>query len=81
MLDRIRAVGYPAALVAQDGLEDLPICWSSFDALFLGGTTRWKLGSAAARFAQQARQRGVWVHMGRVTWALSRCLALVSGGV
>ena len=66
MLERIRAAGYPAALVAQDGLEDLPISWSSFDALFLGGTTQWKLGPAVARLAQQARQRGLWVHMGRV---------------
>jgi hypothetical protein len=66
MLEQIRAAGYPAALVAQDGLEDLAISWDSFDALFLGGTTQWKLGAAAARLAQQARQRGLWVHMGRV---------------
>jgi hypothetical protein len=66
MLQRIRAVGYPAALVAQDGLEDLPISWSSFDAVFLGGTTQWELGPAAARLAQKARRRGLWVHMGRV---------------
>ena len=66
MLEQIRAAGYPAALVAQDGLEHLPISWSSFDALFLGGTTGWKLGPAAAHLAQQARQHGLWVHMGRV---------------
>jgi hypothetical protein len=66
MLEQIRAAGYPAALVAQDGLEDLPVPWGSFDALFLGGTTQWKLGPAAARLAAQARQRGLWVHMGRV---------------
>jgi hypothetical protein len=66
MLEQIRAAGFPAALVAQDGLEDLPISWRSFDALFLGGTTHWKLGAAAARLAQQARRRGLWVHMGRV---------------
>jgi hypothetical protein len=66
MLEQIRAAGYPAALVAQDGLEDLPVPWGSFDALFLGGTTQWKLGPAAAQLAAQARQRGLWVHMGRV---------------
>jgi hypothetical protein len=66
MLEHIRAAGYPAALVAQDGLEDLPISWNSFDALFLGGTTQWKLGPAAARLAREARQHGLWVHMGRV---------------
>jgi hypothetical protein len=66
MLPRIHAVGYPAALVAQNGLEHLDIPWSEVDALFLGGTTAWKLGSAAAGLAAQARQRGLWVHMGRV---------------
>jgi hypothetical protein len=66
MLPRIRAAGYPAALVAQDGLEDLPISWRSFDALFLGGTTGWKLGPAAAELAAEARARGLTVHMGRV---------------
>jgi hypothetical protein len=66
MLDRIRAAGYPAALVAQDGLEHLPIPWSDFDVLFLGGSTAWKLGPAAAGLTAQARQHGKTVHMGRV---------------
>lgn len=37
-LPRIRAAGYPAALVAQNGLtvEDTP--WDTFDVLFLGGS-------------------------------------------
>lgn len=66
MLERIRAAGYPAALVAQDGLEGLSVPWSSFDALFIGGTTSWKLGSAAAALAAEAQARGLAVHMGRV---------------
>jgi len=66
MLDRIRALAYPVALVAQDGLEHLPVPWTSFDVLFLGGTTAWKLGPAAANLAAQARRRGLAVHMGRV---------------
>src|SRR5207237_803196 len=48
MLERIRALGYPAALVAQDGLEDLAVPWRDMDAMFIGGTTSWKLGPAAA---------------------------------
>jgi hypothetical protein len=66
MLPRIRDLGYPAALVAQDGLEHLPIPWRSFDVLFLGGTTTWKLSPAAARLAERARTHGLAVHMGRV---------------
>jgi len=65
----IRSLGYPAALVAQDGLEALPVPWDSFDVLFLGGTTEWKLGPAAARLASQAKARGKGVHMGRVNSA------------
>jgi hypothetical protein len=66
VLARIRALGYPAALVAQDGLEHLDIDWTAFDALFLGGSTLWKLGPAAADLAAQARSLGLRVHVGRV---------------
>jgi hypothetical protein len=61
-----RALGYPAALVAQDGLEDLAVPWRDMDAMFIGGTTSWKLGPAAAGLAAQARRRGLWVHLGQV---------------
>jgi hypothetical protein len=62
----IRRLGYPAALVAQDGLEDLEVPWDTFDALFIGGSTEWKLGPAAAAIAKEAKTRGKYVHMGRV---------------
>jgi len=65
-LQRIRDLGYPAALVAQNGLEDLEIPWDTFDALFIGGDTTWKLGPHARRIASEAKARGKWVHMGRV---------------
>jgi len=66
MLARIRALGYPVALVAQDGLENLTVPWGGFDVLFLGGTTDWKLGPAAADLTARARAHGLGVHMGRV---------------
>lgn len=66
MLHRIRALGYPAALVAQDGMEHLTIPFDAFDVLFLGGTTQWKLGPAAADLTAQAGEHGKPVHMGRV---------------
>lgn len=62
----IRALGFPAALVAQDGLEDLKVPWDTFTVLFVGGTTEWKLGPGAASLAAEAVRRGKWVHMGRV---------------
>jgi hypothetical protein len=66
MLPRIQAAGYPVALVAQNGLECLTVPWSTFDALFIGGDTPWKLGPAAHALAGEAKARGKWVHMGRV---------------
>jgi hypothetical protein len=64
MLPRIRALGYPVALAAQNGADSLP--WDEFDVLFLGGDTAWKLGPAAAALTTEARARGKHVHMGRV---------------
>lgn len=62
----IRAAGYPVALVAQDGLERLPVPWQEFDALFVGGSTSWKLGEPAHELAAEAKRQGKWLHMGRV---------------
>lgn len=80
MLPRIRALGYPAALVAQDGLEssgelndDL---WDEFDCLFVGGTTKWKLSEHAYQLVAEANERGKWTHMGRVnSWQRFRAAA------
>jgi hypothetical protein len=65
-LQPIRELGYPAALVAQDGLEELTVPWDDFDVLFIGGTTAWKLGAAARDLIREAKSRGKHVHMGRV---------------
>jgi hypothetical protein len=62
----IRSLGYPAALVAQDGFDPWRTDWGAFDVLFLGGSTEWKLGPAAAKAAAVALAEGKPVHMGRV---------------
>ncbi|MFG3438400.1 hypothetical protein ACGF0J_14245 [Nonomuraea sp. NPDC047897] len=66
-LQRIREMGYPVALVAQDYME---FCnwwdWDDFDCLFVGGSTAWKLSPAAAVLARTAAAAGLWVHVGRV---------------
>lgn len=66
LLPQLRALGYPAALVAQDGWTDDGTPWTEFDVLFLGGTTPFKLGVVAAAAARAACDRGKRVHMGRV---------------
>lgn len=62
----IRAMGYPAALVGQDGLEELEVPYDSFDVFFIGGTTEWKLSAGAHLLAYEAKRKGKRVHMGRV---------------
>lgn len=61
----IRTVG-PVALVLQDGMTTTDIPWDRLDAVFVGGTTEYKLGEHAARIVHAASERGKWCHMGRV---------------
>lgn len=78
MLPVIRRRGYKAALVAQDGQEYLPVPWGELDALFIGGTTIWKLSSGAEALVREAKRRGKWVHMGRVnSWVRVRYAASI----
>lgn len=66
VLPVLRKLGYRSGLVAQDGIEYDPLDWAAFDALFIGGSTAWKLSPAAAGIAAAARAHGKHVHMGRV---------------
>ena len=84
VLPLIRKLGYRAAFVAQNGLEEhlARIPWSAFDVLFLGGgpETRfvaadnrhgeWKLSGGARRLCDLAIAKGKAIHMGRVNSAL-----------
>lgn len=56
----------PVGLVAQDGLTPETTPWTDIASLFIGGTTEWKLGEEAALLVKEAKERGKWVHMGRV---------------
>jgi len=62
----IKATGLPIALAAQDGLTIENIDFDRIDALFIGGSTEWKLGSEALHLITKAKTLGKWVHMGRV---------------
>lgn len=66
---RIREKGLRPALVAQDGLRVADVPWSEVGAIFIGGSTRYKLGEAAAEIVGEANRRNVWTHMGRVNSA------------
>lgn len=62
----IHAQGLPVAFVGQDGLTSEMTPWERFEAFFIGGSTEWKEGPQARELAQEAKDRGKWVHMGRV---------------
>lgn len=65
-IEPIKRLGYPVAWVAQDGQQNQPLPWLSIDALFIGGTTAWKVGPHARDLVAEAKRRGLWAHMGRV---------------
>lgn len=62
---RIKALGWPVAFVAQDGQElfDFP---PEYDVLFIGGSTEWKMSTAADDCIFKAKAAEKWVHVGRV---------------
>lgn len=62
----VKRYGYPVALVAQNGLENMLIPWRRFDALFIGGTDNWRRTPALPWLIAEAKQRGKWVHFGRI---------------
>ncbi len=58
--------GWPTALVAQDGQEDLPMPWDCIQAVFVGGTTHWKMSDHVVQLIKAAQILGKYVHIGRV---------------
>lgn len=56
----------PLAIVLQDGAKAVDIPWHETAAIFIGGTTEWKLSQHAAALATAAHKQNKWVHMGRV---------------
>lgn len=57
---------WPLALVCQDGQENIHIPWGKIQAVFIGGSTEWKMGKHAAAIVKAANVMGKWCHVGRV---------------
>jgi hypothetical protein len=66
MLPILRRAGVPAAIALQDGATVNNVPWDECDAVFIGGSTAWKLGEQAKAISIEARRRRKWSHMGRV---------------
>jgi hypothetical protein len=65
---QLEHLGLPAAFVGQDGIEAIPdqMPWDQMTALFVGGSTAWKLSEHAESLMREAKRRGKLVHIGRV---------------
>lgn len=76
----IKSLGYPAAFVLQDGASKGDVPWSDIDALFIGGSTDFKLSETAWEMVTFAKTFGLHTHMGRVN-SFNRIRACARAGV
>jgi hypothetical protein len=69
----VDGLGFPPAYVIQDGQSADAVPWDEMAALFVGGSTEYKLSAEAHALVAAAKRRGLWVHMGRVnSWTRVR---------
>jgi hypothetical protein len=57
---------WPLAFVCQDGQENERIPWRSIQAIFVGGSTEWKMSRYAVECIRCAQIHEKWTHVGRV---------------
>jgi hypothetical protein len=62
----VKDFGFPVAFFTQDGITPEITPWENFDTLFVGGTDDHKLSNESGIMIAEAKQRGKWVHIGRV---------------
>lgn len=65
--DFARALGYPVAFASQNGATPNNVPWDDFDVLFIGGDDNHKRGHEARELINEAKRRGMWVHVGRAS--------------
>ena len=57
---------FKPAYVIQNGAVTKDVPFHQAKAIFIGGTTDWKLSIAAQKIVVEAKKLNLWVHMGRV---------------
>lgn len=62
----IKSYGLPVSLVAQNGMNIDNIPFEKISCLFIGGDDKFKLGKEVIDIVKKAKQKNIWVHMGRV---------------
>jgi hypothetical protein len=64
----IKSYNFPIALVLQDGMDVKSIPFDKIDAIFIGGSTEYKLGEEVREIVKKSKQLNKWIHMGRVNF-------------
>ena len=64
---QVARMGFPVAYATQNGQPSAEVPWESIGALFIDGDHNHKRNGEAQLLAQEARRRGKWVHVGRVS--------------
>jgi hypothetical protein len=62
----LKPFNLPLAYVLQDDQRADDVPWDLIAAVFVGGSTAFKVGAEARALIAEAQRRGKWVHMGRV---------------
>lgn len=60
-------IDWPLAYIAQNGSESLPFPESA-KAIFIGGTTSWKISMSAVNVIKRAQAKNMHIHIGRVNY-------------
>lgn len=63
----VKRLGFKIAFATQDGQPIELVPWNDIDVLFIGGSNDHKRGKEAELLALEAKRRGIWVHVGRVS--------------
>lgn len=63
---QMTTAGFPIAVVAQDGAQISSVPWQRISAVFIGGSTEWKLSKTSEAIIQEANRLSIWCHVGRV---------------
>lgn len=63
---KAQLASWPVAFVCQDGQENLNIPWNDCAAVFIGGSTEWKMSKHAAAIVKASKVIGKWCHVGRI---------------
>ena len=64
--ETLKDFNLPLALVTQDEMLTKDIPWNKIQALFIGGSTEWKLSTESVNIIKEGQKKNKWIHVGRV---------------